>query len=37
VRKGEIVSWTFILLMFGITIGLIGYEVVKRKKTITKG
>ena len=32
VKKGEIVSWTFIFLMFAITIGLIGYEVVKRRK-----
>ena len=30
--KGEIISWTFIFLMLGITIGLIGYEVVKRRK-----
>jgi hypothetical protein len=34
VKKGEIISWIFIFLMFAITIGLIGYEVVKRRKQL---
>jgi uncharacterized membrane protein YfhO len=38
IAKGEIVSFTFIFLMIGISIGLIAYEVVKRKrKTVVNG